>query len=185
MQRDLADRARQGDHDAFSELAARSIGRLHAVATLIIRDRDRAEDAVQETFVAAWRDIRGLRDPDRFDAWLHRLLVRSCYRQLRLDHRRRIVELQVVPVSEPAQVGPELSAATRDQLDRGFRRLGADHCAVLVLHHYLGLSLDEVADILSIPRGTAKSRLNRAVGVMRAGLEADDRGPALETGRTA
>ena len=185
MQRDLAERARQGDHDAFSELAAASIGRLFSVASLILRDWDRAQDAVQEALVQAWRDIRGLRDPDRFDAWLHRLVVRACYRQARGDRRRTVVELRVVTRSEQVVASPELSIADRDRLDRGFARLDLDQRAVLVLHHYVGLPLTEVADVLSIPTGTAKSRLNRAVAAMRAALDADDRGGALAGERTA
>jgi RNA polymerase sigma-70 factor (ECF subfamily) len=185
MQRDLADRARRGDHDAFSELAAGSIGRLYAVAYLILNDRDRANDAVQESLIAAWRDIRGLRDPDRVDAWLHRLTVRACYRHAHRERRRSVVELRVLRAFEPTFAGPEISTAARDQLERGFARLTTDHRAVLVLHHYLGLSLDEVADILAIPPGTARSRLSRAVAQMRAALEADARDPILEPGRTA
>jgi RNA polymerase sigma-70 factor (ECF subfamily) len=184
MQRDLAIRAREGDHDAFSALAASSLGRLYAVASLILRDRDRAEDATQEALVQAWRAIRGLRDPDRFDAWLNRLVVRACYRQSRRDRRRALVELAVVPASEPVHHGHELSIAMRDQLDRGFSRLDLDQRSVLVLHHYLGLPLTEVADILAIPAGTAKSRLHRGIAAMRAALEADSR-DALPEGRTA
>jgi RNA polymerase sigma-70 factor, ECF subfamily len=185
MQRDLAARARQGDHEAFSTLAASSLGRLYAVATLILRDRDRAEDATQEALVQAWRDIRGLRDPDRFDAWLDRLLVRACYRHSRRERRRAMVELRVIHDVEPSHMGHELSIAQRDQLDRGFARLDLDQRSVLVLHHYLGLPLSEVADILGIPLGTAKSRLHRGIGAMRTALEADDRDALARKGRTA
>jgi RNA polymerase sigma-70 factor, ECF subfamily len=185
VQRDLVDRARQGDHDAFSTLASASLGPLYAVASLILRDRDRAEDATQDALVQAWRDIRGLRDPDRFGAWLRRLLVRACYRQARRERRRALVELQVVHDVEPSHVGHELSISQRDQIDRGFARLDLDQRSVLVLHHYLGLPLTEVADILEIPSGTAKSRLHRGIAAMRAALEADDREGLLREGRTA
>jgi RNA polymerase sigma-70 factor, ECF subfamily len=185
MQRDLAERARQGDHDAFTALVDGSIGRLYAVACLILRDRDRAHDAVQEAFVAAWRDIRGLRDPDRVDAWFRRLVVRACYRQARSDRRRSIVELRVVPDEPPISPSHELSIVDRDRLERGFARLGPEHRAILVLHHYLGLPLTEVAETLDIPNGTAKSRMNRAIAAMRAALEADDRTSLVEKGRTA
>jgi RNA polymerase sigma-70 factor (ECF subfamily) len=166
MQRDLAERARQGDHDAFTALVDGSIGRLYAVAFLILRDRDRAHDAVQEALVAAWRDIRGLRDPDRLDAWFRRLVVRACYRQARADRRRTVVELRVVPGEPATSASP-------------------DHRAVLVLTHYLGLPLNEAAEILDIPSGTAKSRLSRALAAMRAALDADDRVDLVEQGRTA
>jgi RNA polymerase sigma-70 factor (ECF subfamily) len=185
MQRDLAERARQGDHDAFSALVDGSIGRLYAVAFLILRDRDRANDAVQEALVAAWRDIRGLRDPERIDAWFRRLVVRACYRQARSDRRRTIVELRVVPDEPPVSPSPELTILDRDRLARGFARLGPEQRAVLVLYHYLGLPLHEVAEILDIPSGTAKSRLSRAIAAMRAALDADDRSDLVAKGRTA
>jgi RNA polymerase sigma-70 factor (ECF subfamily) len=185
MQRDLAERARQGDHDAFTALVDGSIGRLYAVAFLILRDRDRANDAVQEALVAAWRDIRGLRDPDRIDAWFRRLVVRACYRQARADRRRTILELRVVPAEPPLSPSHELNVVDRDRLERAFARLGPDQRAVLVLHHYLGLPLFEVAETLDIPGGTAKSRLSRAIGAMRAALAADDRTDLAGEGRTA
>ena len=81
MQRDLVERAMAGDHEAFSELARLVIRRLYAVARLILHDTSRAEDATQEALFVAWRDLSALRDPDRFEAWVHRLLVRECYRE--------------------------------------------------------------------------------------------------------
>ncbi|HSL35002.1 MAG TPA: RNA polymerase sigma factor [Candidatus Limnocylindrales bacterium] len=185
MQRDLAERARQGDHDAFTALVDGSIGRLYSVACLILRDRDRAHDAVQEALVAAWRDIRGVRDPDRIDAWFRRLVVRACYRQVRSERRRTVVELRVVPDEPPISPGPELSVVDRDRIERGFARLGPEQRAILVLYHYLGLPLVEVAETLDIPSGTAKSRLSRALAAMRAALDADDRADLLGEGRTA
>ena len=185
MQHDLAERARQGDHDAFTALVDGSIGRLYAVACLILRDRDRAHDAVQEALVAAWRDIRGLRDPERVDAWFRRLVVRSCYRQARRERRRSIVELRVVSDLPPVVPDHELSVADRDRLERGFARLGPDQRAVLVLTYYLGLPLNEVAETLDIPTGTVKSRLHRALAAMRAALEADDRTELTGEERTA
>ncbi|HET7471589.1 MAG TPA: RNA polymerase sigma factor [Candidatus Limnocylindrales bacterium] len=182
---DLVERARRGDHDAFSALVDGSVGRLYAVACLILRDRDRAHDAVQEAFVVAWRDIRALRDPDRVDAWFRRLVVRACYRQARADRRRTVVELRVVEDMPPVTPGPELTVVDRDRLERGFSRLGSDHRTILVLTHYLGLPLTEVAATLGIPIGTAKSRLNRALAAMRAAIDADDRPNLVEEGRTA
>jgi RNA polymerase sigma-70 factor, ECF subfamily len=174
MRRDLVEQAMAGDHGAFSELARASISRLYAAACLILRDDQKAEDATQEALVAAWRDLSALRDPDRFEAWLHRLLVRSCYREARRGRRRWTVELEV---RETAVAGPDpaIDIADRDQLERGFRRLDADQRTVLVLHYYLGLSLDEAADALGIPPGTVRSRLHRATQAMRAALDADAR----------
>jgi RNA polymerase sigma-70 factor (ECF subfamily) len=185
MQRDLAERAREGDHDAFSAIAAASLGRLYAVACLILRDRDRAQDATQEALVQAWRDIRGLHDPDRLDAWLNRLLVRACYRQVRGERRRTLVELRVMMTAETRVIGPEISVVDRDRLERGFGRLDPEQRAVLVLRHHVGLPLPEVAETLDIPLGTAKSRLHRATAAIRAALEADDRDVSSARERTA
>jgi RNA polymerase sigma-70 factor (ECF subfamily) len=175
MQRDLVVRARGGDHDAFSDLAAGSIERILAVARLIVRDPDRAEDAVQEALVNAWLDIKGLRDPDRFDAWLHRLLVRSCYRVARRERRRHEIEVPMLPTDADTMADSQQALALRDQIDRGIRRLPIDQRAVLVVHYYLDLRDRDAADVLDIPIGTVKSRLHRATAALRAALEAEDR----------
>ena len=183
MPRDLVERAMAGDHDAFSELARASIGRLYATARLILRDDGRAEDATQEALVAAWRDLSALRDPDRFDAWLRRLLIRACYKETRRGRHRWTIEVDVEG-HETADADATLDIADRDQLERGFRRLDADQRMVLVLHYYLGLSLDEAAEALGIPPGTVRSRLSRATRAMRAALDADGRPPILNERRS-
>lgn len=149
------------------------------MARLILRDNERAEDAVQDALITAWQDLRGLRDPDRFDAWLRRLLVRACYRAAERHRRQARVELNVDRELGPSGGDPQGTVAVRDQLERGFRRLSPEQRAVIVLHHYLGLSLADAADTLGIPLGTMQSRLSRATQVMRAALEADERTPAL------
>jgi RNA polymerase sigma-70 factor (ECF subfamily) len=174
VRRDLVERARGGDRDAFTTLAADSIGRLFNIAQLMLRDRDLADDAVQEALVLAWRDLRGLRDLDGFDAWLHRVLVRSVYREANRERRRSARTVQVPEISGYPDTAREV--ADRDALERGFRRLRPEQRAVLVLRHYLGFSDDEAADALSVPAGTIKSRLNRATSALRAELEADARG---------
>jgi RNA polymerase sigma-70 factor, ECF subfamily len=174
MRRELVEKARSGDRAAFAELAAASIGRLFNIAQLMLRDRDLADDAVQETLVQAWRDLRGLRDLDGFDAWLHRVLVRCVYKEADRERRRSVSRVQL----PAAGIDPDASSnvADRDAIDRGFRRLRPEHRAVLVLHHYLGFTDDEAAAALSVPPGTVKSRLNRATSALRSALEADARG---------
>src|SRR6476646_1302905 len=183
MQQELVERARRGDHDAFAVLAAAAISRLDGAARLILRDPDQAKDAVQETLVRAWRDMRMLRDPDRFDAWLHRLLVNSCLNEAKRLRRHRL-DVELSPFNDPSIADGTALLADRDELDGGFRRLTPESRAIVVLHHDLDLSLPEVALILGIPVGTAKSRLHRALQVMRASLEADARpAPELAEGR--
>jgi RNA polymerase sigma-70 factor (ECF subfamily) len=183
MDRDLVVRAREGDHDAFAELAGAAISRLDAAAWLILRDAELAKDAVQDALVRAWRDLPTLRDPDRFDAWLHRLLVHACIDEARRQ-RRRPVALELTQLDGPVVTGHESVIADRDQLERGFLRLAPEMRAVVVLHHYLDLPMPTVADSLGIPLGTAKSRLHYALGQMRAALDADMRvRPELAEGR--
>ena len=123
----------------------------------------------------AWRDLKGLRDPDRFDAWLQRLLINVCIAQATRE-RRRTANLRVLPFDDgPAARDDLLSIGDRDQLDRGFRRLPPEQRAILVLHHYLGYAPSEIAETLGIPPGTARSRLHHAHRAMRAALEADAR----------
>ena len=174
MQTDLVERAKRGDHDAFAMLAGAAIFRLDAAARLILRDPDQAKDAVQETLVRAWRDLPTLRSADRFDAWLHRLLVRSCIDESRRLRRHR-VDVELIAIEAPA--APDAFSVTndRDQLERGFSRLEPESRALIVLHHYLDLPLPEVASAMSLPLGTAKSRLHRALLSMRAALDADAR----------
>ena len=175
--RDLVERAKRGDRTAFADLAAGAIGRLFNVAELMLRDRFLAEDAVQETLVLAWRDLRGLRDPDAFDAWLHRVLVRCVYREARRERRRSAFDLSVDgDGAHPDSAG---SLADRDVIDRGLRRLTPEQRAVLVLHHYLGMSDREAGLALGIPTGTVRSRLSRATAALRSELEADARGSGL------
>jgi RNA polymerase sigma-70 factor (ECF subfamily) len=176
--RDLVIRAREGDRDAFSELAARSIGRLTAVARMILRDEYAAQDAVQDAFIEAWRSLPGLREPDRFDAWMRRLLVRACFKGSRRSKRVDAVEIRLTPADEPAIVDGQRDLAVRDQLERGLARLPAEQRAVVVLVYYLDLPLADAAQAMGIPLGTTKSRLNRATSALRAAIEADDREPA-------
>jgi RNA polymerase sigma-70 factor (ECF subfamily) len=184
VDRALVEAAQRGEHDAFEALAIGSADRLFAIARLILRDTHLAEDAVQDTLVHAWRDLPRLRDPERFDAWLRRLLINACADQGR-HRRRRAAEIQIIR-AEPSAEDATGSMADRDQLERGFRRLKPDQRAVVVLHFYLGLTTSEVADTLGIPVGTAKSRLHYATETLRAALEADARVPVATTnGRPA
>jgi RNA polymerase sigma factor (sigma-70 family) len=174
VDRELVTRARDGDRAAFASLVASSIDALDRLARLITRDPERAQDAVQETFIKAWRDLPSLRDVDRFDAWLRQLLVRSCIDELR-RRRRLSVEVELVDAMHPSVSDSTISIADRDALQRAFRRLDPEQRALVVLYYYQGLSLEEVAAALRIPAGTAKSRLFRARELLRAALEADGR----------
>jgi RNA polymerase sigma-70 factor (ECF subfamily) len=179
MQQDLVIRAREGDADAFATLAEGAFGRLYRTAWLILRSHDSAADAVQEALTSAWVHIRAVRDPDRFDAWLQRLLVNACYGELRRTKRRAVVEIHMPTPDGRGHDDTQEATALRDQLERGFRRLTPEQRAVLVVHHYLGMSDSEAAMVLEIGIGTFKARLHRASAAMRAALEAEERTAAI------
>ena len=162
-QRGLVERAQRGDHDAFAVLAGAAIARLDAAARLILRDHELARDAVQEAIVRAWRDLPTLRDAERFDAWLHRLLVNACLDIVR-RRRRRAIEVELTAVHIPATGDFTCGVVDRDLLDRALRDLEPDWRAIVVMHYFLGMPLPEVAASLGIPLGTAKSRLHRSLG---------------------
>ena len=183
MDRELLAAAQRGDEAAFVELIRVRSNRLFAIAQRILRDIDRAEDALQDALVIAWRDLRGVRDPDRFDAWLTRLLVNVCIAQATRE-RRRTANLRLLPVDGPTAPDEFLTIADRDLLERGFRRLSPDQRAILVLHHFLGYELSEIAETLGIPAGTARSRPFHAHRAMRAALDAEER-IVLVGGRSA
>jgi RNA polymerase sigma-70 factor (ECF subfamily) len=168
--------AMRGDHDAFAALVTAATARSYALACLILRDSDRAEDATQEAFVRAWREIPRLRDADRFDAWLRRLVVNACYDEGRRVKRR--AEVSLFSVGDRSTVDSSSSTAESDRIERAFRQLPLDQRTVLVLQHYLELSHSEIAETLGIPLGTVKSRVRYGVAAMRAALDADDRSVA-------
>jgi len=158
------------------------VDRCYALAYRILRDHHRAEDATQQALLSAWQDLPRLRDPGRFEAWSYRLLVHACYTEGR-KNRRWAPNLRLIPLGEPPANDDLSSVVDRDQLERGFRHLSIDHRAVVVLHHYLDLPLDRVAEILGIPVGTAHSRLHHAMRGLRAALDADARSPVQEVAR--
>ena len=184
MHRELVERAKGGDEEAFDALARIVGDRCMAIACRILRDAHLAEDAVQTAMVVAWKELRTLRDPDRFEPWLHRILTHECYAEAR-RRTRWTANIRLLPVEGPSAPNGILSVDDRDQLERAFRRLTLEQRAVLVFHHYLDLPLPEVATRLGIPLGTAKSRLHHATTALRASVEADARTPAMPQERLA
>jgi len=175
MDTDVVVRAQGGDQQAFALLATRCGRRMNALAVGILRDRELAEDAVQQALLSIWKDLPSLREPSKFESWSYKLLVRACYAEARRQ-RRHLPEALVGPASFVA-TDASASVADRDQLERGFKRLSVEQRAVVVLHTYFDLPLEQVASVLGVPAGTARSRLHRALQTMRAALEADSRLP--------
>ena len=170
----LVEAARSGDEEAFASIVRGSADRLFVVAHRILGDVGRAEDAVQQTFVTAWRDLPALRESERFEAWLHRILVHVCYAEAKRASTWT-ANVVLLSVEGPATRDTTQDIVTRDALDRGFRRLPTEQRAAFVLHHYLGWSVAEIAQNLGVPTETIKSRLRYATTTLRAALDADAR----------
>ena len=170
----LVEAARSGDDEAFASIARSSADGLFAVAYRILRDVGRAEDAVQQALVTAWRELPALRDIARFEAWIHRILVHACYAEAKRAAKWS-ANVVALPLEGPATPDAALSIETRDAMDRGFRRLPPEQRAAFVLHHYLGWSVGEIAENLGVPTETIKSRLRYATSTLRAALDADAR----------
>ena len=183
MDRVLVEQARTGDRDAFASLVHQVSDSLFAVAFRILRDTGLAEDALQNALVLAWRRLPHLRAADRLEAWIHRILVHACYDEAQRS-RQWTANVRVLPVDGPMTPDDASSVVDRDELERAFRRIPVEQRAVFVLHHYLGLPLVEIAEMLGIPAGTARSRLHYATQGLRAALIGDTE-PVLREGRPA
>ena len=183
MDRDLVERARRGDREAFAVLVHQLSDSLYAVAFRILRDTGLAEDALQNALVLAWRRLPKLREPDRFEAWIHRILVHACYDESQRTRSWRST-VTALPIDMSAGSDSASRVADRDELERAFRHLSVEQRAVFVLHHYLGLPLVEVAEVLGIPAGTARSRLHYAIEGLRQALT-DLPEPLAREGRLA
>jgi len=168
------ERASAGDREAY-ELLVHQVGRsLFRVAHRILRDLDAAEDAVQRALVDIWRDLPLLRDLDRFDAWTYRLVVRASLDEAR--QRKRHAHVGERPPEAPVSPAASGMVIARDALERAFARLTPEHRAVVVLHHYAGFPLADIAAIMGVPYGTVGSRLHYALRELRTAIGADEPG---------
>jgi RNA polymerase sigma-70 factor (ECF subfamily) len=183
-QRALVEAASKGDHDAFAVLAGSAIVRLDAVARLILRDAELARDAVQEALFRAWRDLPGLRDPDRWDAWLHRITVNASIETAR-RRRRRVVEVELLPDIDPSTPDRSSEVIDRQMLEEALASLEPEQRALVVLRYYVGMTVPEAAATLGIPLGTAKSRLHRSLAQMRSVVATPDAATSNPAGEQA
>jgi RNA polymerase sigma-70 factor (ECF subfamily) len=174
MRYQLVEQARAGDEASFEALLDLDGDRCFAIAFRILRDRSLAEDAVQQCFFQVWRELPRLRNVERYEVWLHRLLVNACYQELR--HRRRWTDrTTTMPAQVVSDHDPYVAADEREALERAFERLSPDRRAVFVLHHHVGLPLAAIAEIVGKPVGTVKSRLHYAIQTLQSALAADAR----------
>ena len=172
-QRGLIERASRGDHEAFGLLIGGRLARLDTSARLILRDAELARDAVQEAMIRAWRNLPGLRDPDRFEAWLDRLTTNACL-DLARRRRSRVIEVELTPLHESSVADDAARIADANYVERMLAGIEPGLRAVVVLHYFLDLTLPETAAVLGVPVGTAKFCLNRALTAMRIAVVDDD-----------
>ena len=177
----LVMRAQQGDAAAFDAITQLVHGRFLQVAYRILRDRHRAEDATQQALVTMWQKLPRLREPDRFDSWSHRVLVNHCYKEA----KRHRTEPSLEAAREPVARDEYGRISDRDLLERAFAGLSVEQRAVVVLHHYLGMTVPEIAEVLDIPLGTATSRLGRGMERLRRTLGAEQSSRSLSDGEPA
>lgn len=178
MKLELVEAARRGDLEAFDALVRQEVRGVYRTALAILGSERDAEEATQDAFVSAWRSFPRLRDPDRFDAWLGRIVVNACRMTLRRRRSIREISFDDRPSgsNDPAALDPTVLAAEADAFDRAFERLTVDERALLVLHYRDELGLREIADRLGVREGTVKSRLWRARRSLEAAL-AEERRP--------
>ncbi len=178
---ELIDRARGRDEAAFTVLVGPRLEGLLRIATAILGHEADARDALQIALTSAWANLPGLRDADRFEAWLTRIVVNECRHALRRRARTRVRELPMEHVLAAQArgslhtAGPEASLAERLAFERAFERLPGEARALLVLHHLERLPIDVIAQILAIPAGTVKSRLHAARRALERELEKESR----------
>ena len=173
MDRRLVEQAQAGDRDAFAGLLRAMGDRLYAVAFRVLRDPDLAQDAYQEAMIAAWKQLPFLRDPDRFEAWVHRILVHACYSESR-KRTRWATNVRVLDLNEDIAGDTGHAIHDRERLELAFRDLTIEQRAIFVLHHHAGVPLVEIATTLGIPAGTARSRLHYATQALRRALDAGE-----------
>ncbi|HSQ21477.1 MAG TPA: sigma-70 family RNA polymerase sigma factor [Coriobacteriia bacterium] len=163
--RELVLRAKAGDARAFTTLVRRHERSLYATAYAITRSQWDAADAVQDALADAYASLKTLRDPDRFAAWISRIVINRCNGLLRRRGR-------VLPMEEPPEPQAFVWDGPEDGLDlmRAIQALSPDHREVIALRYFRDLKVADIAELLGCPAGTVKSRINRALAALEAAL---------------
>jgi RNA polymerase sigma-70 factor (ECF subfamily) len=166
----LVTAAAGGDGAAFDALVGARIDRTYRTARAILGNEPDARDAVQDAWLAVWRQLPSLREIRAFDAWLDRILVNACRSGLR--RRSGVREITMADTFEARHPGPgPEQLAERDAMERAFERLDPDKRIVLVLHHLHHQPVEEIASTLGIPAGTVKWRLHAARSALSRAME--------------
>jgi RNA polymerase sigma-70 factor (ECF subfamily) len=175
---DLVERARRGDLDAFESIVRDRMSAVYRLSLAITGNEADAADATQDAFVAAWKQVRSLREASRLEAWLGRIAVNSARMVVRARRRRSVREIRDLETATMTAAAPSgFSPADRDAalLGRALERLDPDKRAILALRHLDGRGIPEIAAALGVPEGTAKSRLFAARKALAAAIAEGDR----------
>ena len=157
--------------EVFEALSDRALDASYRMASVVLRDEVEAQDVVHDAVLAAWRKFGTLNDIDRFDAWFGRIVLNLCRDRLRARGRSRIREIALGGLMETHRRDDMARVAERDAIGQAFRKLDPDLQLVVALRYYRDLPLERIADLLGIPLGTVKSRLNRGMERLRAELD--------------
>lgn len=179
----LVERALAGDADAFGDIVRRWERRIYALAYGILgRDED-ARDATQETFIAAYRNLSGFRGDAKVSSWLHRIAVNQCITRQRRAKVRAETSMDAEndtgfsiasTLAAPADASPSHIVEGRERIEavrRAVSALPTELRQVVVMKEFENLTFQEIADALSIPLSTVKSRLYTAMRQLRMRLE--------------
>jgi len=160
---------RAGDMRAFDELYRRYSARLFTYVLRMVDDRALAEDVLQEVFLTVLKDQRTVLAPGRFGGWLFTVARNRCLTELR-SARRRAARHDSIAAPEAGPSAEEV-VGSRHLLGAAFSRLSTEHADVLLLKEVGGLTYSEMASVLDVPEGTAKSRLHHAIHAVRGWLQ--------------
>lgn len=172
---ELVTRAQRGDLAAFEDLIRVRLDRLFRTACGILGDPAEAEDAAQEACITAWQKLPTLREVERLDAWLGRVLLNTCRMRLRSRRRVREIAMDDARAADGLPDGGQMAqrAEDVDRVARALDHVSADDRALLILHHVHEERVESIAATLGIPAGTVKWRLSRARQAVQRALESE------------
>src|SRR4051794_32286608 len=176
----MVEQALSGDPEAFGEIVRRWERRIFALAYGMLGREEDARDATQETFMSAFRNLRGFRGEAKVSSWLHRIAVNQCItRQRRAKVRGETAledetEADGASYSAPAHESPARAAESRERkeiVQRAVNALPADLRQVIVMKEFEELTFQEIAEALDLPLSTVKSRLYTALRQLQMRLQ--------------
>jgi len=169
----LISRARGGDRDAFGALVEQYRDNVYRLAYRMCGNAYDADEAAQEAFVAAWRALPNFRGDAKFSTWLYRLTTNAAIDVMRREKRHQTVgDGEMVDLADDADSPQETVERTEQQeaVQKALATLSEEYREVLLLRYMEELDYAEIAEVLQLPSGTVKSRINRAKAALKTAL---------------